>query len=59
MVKIVKKAGSSVAAEETVLILEAMKMETEVSAPKAGTIGSVNVSEGDSVAVGDVLFTIA
>ena len=59
VVKIVKKAGSSVAAEETVLILEAMKMETEVSAPKAGTIGSVNVSEGDSVAVGDVLFTIA
>ena len=35
------------------------QMETEIRASKAGTIGSVNVKEGDSVAVGDTLLTIA
>jgi oxaloacetate decarboxylase alpha subunit len=34
-------------------------METEISAPKSGVIADVNVGEGDSVAVGDVLLTIA
>ncbi len=51
--------GQQVAEGDTVLILEAMKMETEVSAPRAGTVGSVNVKEGDAVAVGDVLLTVA
>ncbi len=40
---------------EVVLILEAMKMETEVRTPKNCTIGEVHVKKGDSVAVGDPL----
>jgi oxaloacetate decarboxylase alpha subunit len=51
--------GQSVQEGDLVIVLEAMKMETEVRAPKTGTIGSVNVKEGDSVAVGDILLTIA
>jgi oxaloacetate decarboxylase alpha subunit len=40
------------------LVVEAMKMETQVSAPKAGTITAVFVREGDVVAVGDPLVSI-
>ncbi|MCV6626410.1 MAG: sodium-extruding oxaloacetate decarboxylase subunit alpha, partial [Cellvibrionaceae bacterium] len=43
--------GQQVNEGDTIMILEAMKMETEVSAPKSGTVGSINVKEGDSVAV--------
>ena len=56
--KIVVSPGQQVQEGDVVLILEAMKMETEVRAPKAGTIGSITVKEGDSVAVGDLLLTI-
>lgn len=48
-------AGDSVDGGEVVLILEAMKMETEIRAPQSGTIAAVKVSVGDSVAVGDIL----
>jgi oxaloacetate decarboxylase alpha subunit len=51
--------GQQVEEGDTLLVLEAMKMETQVSAPKAGTISSVNVKEGDVVAVGDALLQIA
>ncbi len=57
--KVLVKPGQQVAEGETIIILEAMKMETEVSAAKAGAVSAVNVKEGDSVAVGDVLLTIA
>jgi oxaloacetate decarboxylase alpha subunit len=40
------------------LVVEAMKMETTVSAPRAGTITEVFVREGDVVAVGDPLVSI-
>jgi len=53
-----KKAGDAVAAEECVLILEAMKMENEIVAPRAGIIDSVAVSKGASVNAGDVIFSI-
>lgn len=53
--KILVGAGQHVAEGETVIILEAMKMETEVSAPRAGVIASVDVAVGDAVAVGDSL----
>ena len=57
--KILVKPGQVIAEGDTLLILEAMKMETEISAPKPGTLVDINVNEGDSVAVGDVLFSIA
>lgn len=51
--------GAAVKEGDMLLILEAMKMETEVRAPRSGTVSSVNVHEGDSVAVGDTLLCLA
>jgi len=51
--------GQQIAEGDVIIILEAMKMETNVVAPKSGVIGSISVKDGDSVAVGDTLLTIA
>jgi oxaloacetate decarboxylase alpha subunit len=59
VVKVLVKPGHAVAEGETIIILEAMKMETSVSAPAAGSIVEVRVQGGDSCAVGDVLVTLA
>ncbi|MDF1821278.1 MAG: sodium-extruding oxaloacetate decarboxylase subunit alpha [Alcanivoracaceae bacterium] len=56
--KVLVKPGQAVKQGEKILVLEAMKMETDVSAPRDGTVVSVSVKEGDSVAVGDALVTI-
>ena len=53
-----KKVGDSVTQGETVVILEAMKMENALPATASGTIKSINFSSGDSVAKGDVLAVI-
>ncbi len=58
ILKVVVKVGDSVAAGDVVIIMEAMKMETEVRAKSSGTVTSINVKEGDSVAVGDVLISL-
>jgi oxaloacetate decarboxylase alpha subunit len=50
--------GDQVAAGDVVVILEAMKMETEVRAAEGGTVADVLVKTGDSVAVGDALITL-
>lgn len=59
IIKILVQPGDSVAAGDTVLVLEAMKMETNVAAPQAGTVTSIEVKEGDTVAVGDSLMNLA
>ena len=51
--------GQAVQEGDVLLILEAMKMETEIRAHAAGTVVSVTVKEGDSVSVGDTLLTLA
>ncbi|ALM51422.1 sodium-extruding oxaloacetate decarboxylase subunit alpha [Halomonas huangheensis] len=56
--KVNVKPGDSVAEGDVVVILEAMKMETEVRAQAAGTVSEVKVSEGDSVSVGDALVVL-
>ncbi len=56
--KIVANQGDSVKKDEVVLILEAMKMEIEVVAPSAGVISSINVSQGESVENGQLLFVM-
>ena len=53
------KPGQRVEKDQVVLVLEAMKMETDISAFKAGTVVSVDVKVGDAVSVGQVLLTIA
>jgi biotin carboxyl carrier protein len=40
------------------MILEAMKMENEITAPEDGTVASINVGVGDSVESGDTLATL-
>jgi oxaloacetate decarboxylase alpha subunit len=57
--KVQVKAGHQVKEGEVVIILEAMKMETEIRSTKAGTVGDVYISEGDAVSVGDALLSIA
>ena len=56
--KINVTAGQVVNSGDVIMILEAMKMETEVRSPESGTVQSVVVKEGDAVQVGDVLLTL-
>lgn len=57
--KVNVKAGDQVSEGDVIVVLEAMKMETEVRAARSGTVGQVAVKPGDAVAVGDTLLTIA
>jgi len=57
--KLMAGPGQAVAAGEVVVIMEAMKMETEVRAPRAGTVTEISVKEGDAVQVGDALLLLA
>ncbi len=50
--------GDSVEEGDVLLVVEAMKMETEIKAPKAGTVSSVLVSQGDKVVTGQALVTL-
>ena len=58
IVKYEKKVGDTVNEGETVVILEAMKMENALAAPASGTIKTINYASGDSVAKGDVLCVV-
>lgn len=57
--KILVSQGQKVKRGETVLILEAMKMENNIAAEADGTVSGIAVSAGDSVLEGTVLITIA
>ncbi|VAX24376.1 Oxaloacetate decarboxylase alpha chain [hydrothermal vent metagenome] len=52
------QVGQQVSKGDVIVILEAMKMETEVMAPSSGVIQAIMVKEGDKVNVGDKLMTI-
>jgi len=56
--RLIATEGESVGMDSTVLILEAMKMETEIKAPAAGVIGKIFVQPGDTVKPGNPLFEI-
>ncbi|MCF6437635.1 sodium-extruding oxaloacetate decarboxylase subunit alpha [Pseudoalteromonas sp. MMG022] len=57
--KIKVKAGDQVDKGDVVLIMEAMKMETEVRATHSGTVSQVLVKEGDSVATGEAILALS
>ena len=58
VIRIEKEAGAEVKEGDLVLILEAMKMENEIFAPKDGTITQMYCKAGSTVAGGEVLFEI-
>jgi oxaloacetate decarboxylase alpha subunit/pyruvate carboxylase subunit B len=58
IIKYEKNVGDTVSQGETVVVLEAMKMENALPSPASGTVKSVSFSSGDSVAKGDVLAVI-
>ncbi|EIX9053758.1 sodium-extruding oxaloacetate decarboxylase subunit alpha [Klebsiella oxytoca] len=57
--KVIAAEGQTVAEGDVLLILEAMKMETEIRAAQAGTVRGIAVKSGDAVAVGDTLLSLA
>ncbi len=58
VVKVFVSEGDQIQAGAPLLILEAMKMETEISAPVTGRVATVAVTDGATVAVGDLLVDI-
>jgi acetyl-CoA carboxylase biotin carboxyl carrier protein len=53
--QVVTPPGARVAAGDPILILESMKMEIPVEAPRAGVVQAVRVAEGQTVQEGDVV----
>ena len=51
--------GDRVAEGDVILILEAMKMETEIRSQASGQVTEINVKAGDAVKVGDSLMVLA
>jgi acetyl-CoA/propionyl-CoA carboxylase biotin carboxyl carrier protein len=58
IVKVNVEVGQQVEAGDTVVILEAMKMENSVNAEKSGVVVSINVTAGDSVSAGDTVVVV-
>ena len=57
--RVLVKQGDHVESGQILLIMEAMKMETEVRSPKSGTVTNVSVKEGDTVELGHTLAQVA
>ena len=58
IIALMVQPGSQVKPEEPILVLEAMKMENNIFAEKAGTVKTVRVAVGDTVMQGDILIEI-
>ena len=58
IVKVLVEVGQTVEAGQSVVVLEAMKMENQIEADKSGTVKAVNVKPGDTVGAGDVVVVI-
>jgi pyruvate carboxylase subunit B len=58
VIKIVANPGDSVSADQTIVILESMKMEIEVKAGSDGKLSSVNIAKGQNVEEGQPIFTL-
>lgn len=53
--QVTSKVGDSLAAGDPVIVLESMKMEIPVEAPRAGTVKEIKVAEGQTVQEGDTV----
>ncbi len=58
VVRVLVEAGAPIKAGDGVLIVEAMKMQNEMKAPKDGTVREIRVAEGATVNAGDILAII-
>lgn len=59
VVQLLVEVGATVAAGESVIVLEAMKMENHLAAPTSGIVQEIRIEAGTSVGMGDVLLVIA
>ena len=59
ILEVLVQVGDKVEAGDTVVKLEAMKMENDLQAPGAGTVTQVRVAKGSNVAVGEVLVVVS
>jgi len=58
IVRMEVEVGDTIAKEQTLLVMEAMKMESEVKSPQAGVVQAVHVQAGNTVQTGDALHTL-
>ena len=56
--KIVAETGADMATDDVIVILESMKMEIPVIAPKAGKLMQLHIAEGDMIAEGQLIATL-
>lgn len=59
VVKVLKSEGDEVTKDEGVIVIEAMKMESELKSPLAGKVRNVMAKEGDAIEAGTVLMVVA
>ncbi len=59
VVKILKEIGDQVAADEGIVVVEAMKMESELKSPIEGKVTDILVNEGDAVEAGNTLLIVS
>ena len=58
IVRLEVEVGDTITKEQTLLVMEAMKMESEVKSPQAGIVQAVHVQAGNTVQTGDALLTL-
>tara|TARA_B100001173_G_C15995427_1_gene550860 strand:- start:932 stop:1798 length:867 start_codon:yes stop_codon:yes gene_type:complete len=58
IVRLEVEVGETITADQTLLVMEAMKMESEVKSPQSGVIQTINVQAGDTVQSGDALLSL-
>ena len=58
IIEVLVEAGAAVAEEDEVLVLESMKMQIPITAPRAATVREIRVKPGDTVQEGDVLLLL-
>lgn len=58
VVRVILNEGDDVGEEQSILVVEAMKMQNEIQSPKIGKISSIKVTEGQTVNAGEVLAVV-